>query len=129
MSVARPRRRQDKVALAYAAERGGNLEEAERLYQKAIRENDRNAFNNLAQLLIDRGELDEAERLFRRGVKAGDPLAAKNLVLFLLEEGREVAARRVLSLAKSLGRPPTEKELAEARRYHAGQDTTRRSQV
>jgi Flp pilus assembly protein TadD len=115
--VAHRRRRQDKVALGFAAARAGRLEEAEQLYREAMKEGDRNSFNNLAQLLIERGDLQQAERLFRRGIRAGDGLAAKNLALMLVEEGREIAGRRAIAVARSLGRPPTAKELAEATRF------------
>src|SRR4051812_8945066 len=107
----------DKVALARAAEDAGDLATAERLYREAIRENDMHAYNNLAQLLIEDGRLGEGEALFHAGVAAGDALAAKNLVLFLLEEGKDIAARKALARARKMGDPPTDEDVAEARRY------------
>jgi Tfp pilus assembly protein PilF len=114
--VARDR---DKVALARAAERAGDLIKAEQLYREAIDDDDSHGFNNLAQLLIEDGRLVEGEEMFRRGVGAGDSLAAKNLALFLLEQGQEFHAKRAMATARRMGRTPTADEESEARAFRA----------
>jgi len=112
-----PKRNIDKVVLARKAEKVGHLRRAEHLYREAIAEGDLNAFNNLAQLLIEDGRLRKGEALFRKGVQGGDPLAAKNLALFLLEEGRPKAAESALRRAREMGRPAPAKQVLAARQY------------
>ena len=48
------RKETDKVALAHAAERAGDIEAAERLYREAIAEGDAYAYNN-PRAAIERG--------------------------------------------------------------------------
>lgn len=120
-AVRRPRPRErtsrDFVAAGYRAEKAGRLDEAEKLYRRAIADGDAFGFNNLAQLLVADGRLSEAEATYASGVAAGDALAAKNFALFLLEEGREREAAEAIRVADELGRAPSAEELREARAW------------
>jgi tetratricopeptide (TPR) repeat protein len=68
------------------------LEEAERLYRRAIDLGDNAALNDLAALLAGTGREDEAERLFQRAIEAGDRNALTNLAALLVRRDPPAAS-------------------------------------
>ncbi|WP_255514713.1 lipopolysaccharide assembly protein LapB [Quadrisphaera sp. INWT6] len=68
------------IKLAFLLEEDrGDVAAAEVVLRVAVEGGERNAYNNLANLLCDRGLLLEAERLYREGAARGDAVARQNL--------------------------------------------------
>jgi len=86
---------------ALAAQRGGSIIEAKRLYASLLNIDPANAaaYGNLAIIAAQQGDLATAERLFRQGIrlKPTDPVAYNNLGSVLQQQGRladAIAAHR-----------------------------------
>jgi protein O-GlcNAc transferase len=77
---------------ALAAQRGGRVADAKRLYAWVLRVDPTNAaaFGNLAIIAAQEGDLEGAERLLRRGIALhpNDALSFNNLGRVLLQRGR-----------------------------------------
>lgn len=119
--------------LGLAREAAGDLEEARRLFERAVELDPSygRPWSNLGRLALERGDLDQAERCFLRAVELGpgNAVARVNLGALYLRRARYDQARAAFLEAaqRSPGLLPAWRGLARAERARGDEDAARRA--
>jgi TPR repeat protein len=91
------------VTAGVTAYRSGKEEIAERLFTRAVTQNDTDAIFNLGVLHAQRNEVEQAEELWRKGADLGDPNATNNLGVLHAQRGEITQAEERWLQATALG--------------------------
>ncbi|EMX6285300.1 tetratricopeptide repeat protein [Providencia sp. PROV257] len=94
------------MTMGYFYERGvgveKNIPEAEKIYQRLVKQNNKEGFNLLARLKGEQGKKEEAIGLYQKAINLGSPSARYNLGILYRNNGDYIRAKELFESAVNI---------------------------